>query len=429
MKKQRLQHRFHLLHSTRQSGTVSLFALIVVALLAALAAAHCMLLQKNLQSSAVALCHAELHKYAESGASLAIFDLQYNVSNNRGNIGTALWQPGTDDTGQDGAGGSLDHGEGDGVPTFGEPNVYPVAFGSGLNYRLITHVTDAGYPGVYRVIATCGRGDDFYTVEKYLNRRSAFVPRVGALYVGPQIQVVQGGNFLIDGNDHTVDGRPLRDMPPVYALATGPGDPPGSNRDTLLADIANKDYRRFLGKDGQPSVGEDDSGMDIHTVFDAFKGLRTNTLNPGNYSEFSAANMGTLDQLAITYVGGDLGLGGSISGAGILLVDGNLKMAGESKFRGIVISRGNTTLTGGGSGVHIIGSLLVMDGPYLNLQGTSDVLYSSQMLDLVAAFAGNELGYKPVYTDRSLDYRKPRASNSWTEIDSAGSLESSASYQ
>ena len=47
------------------------------------------------------------------------------------------------DLGEDGIGTTGDHGEGDGIPTPGEPNVAPVAVGSDVaGANLIVHVSD-----------------------------------------------------------------------------------------------------------------------------------------------------------------------------------------------------------------------------------------------------------------------------------------------
>jgi hypothetical protein len=72
-------------------------------------------------------------------------------------------------------------------------------------------------------------------------------------------------------------------------------------------------------------------------------------------------------------------------GAGILIVEGNLTFSGHSEFSGIVIVRGNCTLTGGGSGVHVYGSVLVGPSatnphPILKVAGNSISTFSSLAL-------------------------------------------------
>lgn len=53
------------------------------------------------------------------------------------NVGTSAWDALVDDLGRDGLAGTNDAGEGDGYPTFGEPNVVPVVTDSGEYYAYV----------------------------------------------------------------------------------------------------------------------------------------------------------------------------------------------------------------------------------------------------------------------------------------------------
>ena len=81
-------------------------------------------------------------------------------------------------------------------------------------------------------------------------------------------------------------------------------------------------------------------------------------------------------------------------GSGILLVDGNLKMSGQSLFVGLVLVRGNAELSGGGSGVHIYGSLMVqnpMPPTTMKLTGNSHIDYSSAGLKWAKGVLGKKV--------------------------------------
>lgn len=72
---------------------------------------------------------------------------------------------------------------------------------------------------------------------------------------------------------------------------------------------------------------------------------------PGDFSHNGSIDFGTEASPQITYVNGDLDLGGSPEGHGILVVNGDLAWNGTSQFYGLVIVLGESvTVTGGGNG-------------------------------------------------------------------------------
>jgi hypothetical protein len=85
--------------------------------------------------------------------------------------------------------------------------------------------------------------------------------------------------------------------------------------------------------------------------------LPANTYN-GNAS--SITNPGTTANPVVNVVTGDLTIGGSFTGSGILLVEGNLTMTGAPSYNGLilVIGKGTVTKSGGGNGV-VDGSLFL----------------------------------------------------------------------
>ncbi|MGQ9589993.1 MAG: hypothetical protein ACUVYA_06830 [Planctomycetota bacterium] len=135
------------------AGNALVVALIVMTMLIALAAAQFAVVQKNLQASSYFLSYSDLHKYAESGLSMALHDLAYNGWGTGGKLGTSGWSL-ADDVGKDGIGGTYDQGEGDGIPTVGEPNVNPALVGALLDTSLIVYVDGTSHPGILRLVSS-----------------------------------------------------------------------------------------------------------------------------------------------------------------------------------------------------------------------------------------------------------------------------------
>ncbi|HET6203340.1 MAG TPA: hypothetical protein VFI25_11120, partial [Planctomycetota bacterium] len=99
----------------------------------------------------------------------------------------------------------------------------------------------------------------------------------------------------------------------------------------------------------------------------------------------------------ITKSNGNLKIGGGGTGAGILLVEGNLEIAGGWDFVGYVFVTGRVTMKGGGGTKRMRGAMFV-DGDLIQgnvglvdllVNGTVDLLYSSQALNLVRNAFGN----------------------------------------
>lgn len=366
---------------SRERGHVMFFALMMLVLLGAFASAQVTFARKNIRQSHFFSTYSELYKYAESGIALAQHDLKYEISGMDGNMGAVDWGL-ADDTGRDGQAGTGDEGEGDNLPTPGEPNVAAVPIGyPELGIGLVTYVTNSGYSGVKRIVSTATDGDTLVTIERYDLEIPKTVPKTGAFYTEPDVVLDLGGNsFKIDGNDHNRDGTegPGPALPAI-ATSEGEGDDLG-----ILDQIDLNKYDQVTGAEGDGSVGTA-PGVDFDTVFNDFKASQTDTYEPGSYStnEFEVGDWDTLD-LPVTYVNGDLELGGQVNAAGILVVDGNLTMSGQSAFTGLIVVNGDVDISGGGAGVHIWGSLIVgkvgEESATLKVSGNSDIFYSSEVM-------------------------------------------------
>lgn len=385
----------------RQSGSALLVSIILLSLLAAFATAQYAVVHANIRQATFYVEYSELQKYAESGAEIAMHDLKHSLSAAPGFIGTANWTA-LDDAGRDGKVGTYDEGEDDGIPTPGEPNVDPVGIGpAGLGAGLIAFVDDVTTPGSPRIVATAATADSLVTVETYLQQNVTTLPRVGALFVSPDVALdLKGNSFLVDGNDHNLDGT-LAAGAALHGISTSEGATPGDNAALMLAQIDANEYDQILGLGGTPSVGEVPA-VDFDPIFDSLKANRTQEIPAGTHTspEWGDASASSFP---VTYTSGDLHLSGHGSGAGVLIVEGSLKITGQFQFNGLIIVRGDLTLSGGGAGVHVYGSVMVgesltaVDPNEIGIAGQADVYYSSQALDLVESSSSTT--YTKVYYD------------------------------
>jgi hypothetical protein len=372
---------------TNQSGNALVLVVLLLFLLSAFALAQAAVVQKNIQSARFLLSYSTLRSYAESGIQLALHDLKYDLSANGGQIGTLNWTA-ANDTGQDGVPGTSDEGEGDGIPTKGESNVSPVTIGAAdFGAGLTVYATDTLVPGIKHLVATASNADASAMVEVYARRSNFRFPRLGAIYVEPGVGVdLNGRSVLFDGNDHNPDGS-AGPEPAVFGIATNVGDPPGTNQSSLLLQIPSKNYNQVLGLGGMPSIGE--SEMDLPKLTNALKGLKTQTLAAGTYTNLKLGDAAA-DDFQITYASGDLHFSGKGTGAGVLVVEGSVTFTGQFSFQGLVIVLGDARLSGSGTEAKIWGGLMV--GQSLTDEvtkakgaGATKIYYSSAALSRVEA--------------------------------------------
>ena len=369
---------------SRESGNAIILAFFILVFLFGLAMAQVLLTHKNVQASSFFNDHAELRRYAESGIQLALEDMTGSLSGNNGNIGTVAWVV-ANDVGRDGVGGTGDDGEGDGIPTIGEPNVVPVAVGeSHKNAGLAVHVFPGATPDVARVVSTVSNGNVWSTVDCYARQDSNVLPRVGAIYVSKGVELDLRGSFRVDGRDHDLDGD-LSGGADFPGIATDTADPAGSNLTYLLTQIEPKNYGKVKGLGGSPSVAE--TTLDFPSLFDRFSNLRTQVLEPGTYTDLV---LGDRTDVEVTYVKGDLHISGSNKGCGILVVEGSLTITGSTSFEGLVLVSGDIKASGTGSEMKVLGSLLVGQSianvdteTSAKSTGAAAISYSSEALDLV----------------------------------------------
>jgi hypothetical protein len=200
----------------------------------------------------------------------------------------------------------------------------------------------------------------------------------GPLYIEAQAPQFSGNKFSVQGADH-VQG----DKDPNNYI-TG-----GDHRPAVSATIDSANLAASIGSHTDQVTSRDPSG-----------GLVQNSINPGiskvnlvSMAHFFVGDNGELadtrisspSQLSnlggsypnnyeVTYIDNDITIAGKITGAGVLVVNGDLHISGQLEFTGLVIvlgkvhldfegdttadSTGNTSVTGGGQGTHIRGSLM-----------------------------------------------------------------------
>src|SRR5262245_24012133 len=149
-------------------GNMLVLGMLLVTLLAGLSTALLFTTQKNSRQSNYLNNLNELRHLAESAVNQSIHELGYHGGGGDGKIGTAPWLP-ANDLGRDGRSGTRDEGEGDGIPTPGEPNVQPVPVGpANRGIAVLTHVADTQWSQVKRVVATAFNAHALATREAYV---------------------------------------------------------------------------------------------------------------------------------------------------------------------------------------------------------------------------------------------------------------------
>ena len=387
----------------RRDGNVLVLSLLVVSLLVAFTLALFTSVEKNVASARYFNTRSDLRRYAESGVFVAIHDLRYNMTGSSGNIGTDAWSD-VNDVGADGIAGTSDEGEDDGLPTIGEPNVVPQSTGpAALGAELVTHIFD-GAGGSKRIVATVRNQDTSATVERVYRARPVTIPMVLAVVVDPSADLdLRGNSFLIDGRYHDSNGVVVTGND-RYGLATLAGDIPGENLLSLLTQIPSRAYDQIIGSGSDPSIGEVSTDtVQPRELLEQIRAAHSATVSPGTYSGFDLeAESG--ETFPVTWVDGDLHLSGRGRGNGVLVVDGSLTVSGQFEFKGLILVGGDLRMTGGGTSMHLIGSVVVCESisaveesPEVSVSGHADLLFSSVLLQDVQDRVARQPEWDPVH--------------------------------
>jgi hypothetical protein len=194
----------------------------------------------------------------------------------------------------------------------------------------------------------------------------------------------RGDAFQIDGRDRGIESPSdsIADAASLPGIAS-PNDP-----QAISAELIGR-AQRVRGSGTLPSVGSASVNLDLQSMDEAWTRIADVTLT-GDQHDPDTESWGSIANLKIVNVAGNLSISGSASGAGVLIVHGNLDMGGEARWRGLIICLGDTKLHGGGT---IVGSLLIQG----TLTGRSEVseeakvLYSGAMIRRLAALTGYEV--------------------------------------
>jgi hypothetical protein len=128
--------------------------------------------------------------------------------------------------------------------------------------------------------------------------------------------------------------------------------------------------------------------MDLQGMADGFAALADITVGGGTITH---PNWGDQNNYQVVHVTGDVHLAGNGQGGGVLIIDGDLDCTGQFTWYGLVIVLGDMRFSGGGSGKHIYGSVLVQGGVSdQTISGNADILYSSIALNRLAYLAPYE---------------------------------------
>ena len=242
--------------------------------------------------------------------------------------------------------------------------------------------------GVPMIIVTAagrsGRNSRVVTVEAV----KWPLPPVPAAVYAEGAMAFQGDAFQIDGHDHGIEtpGEANADAAPLPGIAT-PNDPVA-----LKGELIGPKSQRVRGRGASPSVGSSSVNLDLQAMEEAWSQIADVTLD-GDQQKTDPASWGSIQDLEIVHVKGNLTLSGAGSGAGVLLVNGDLDMSGQARWYGLIICLGDVKIQGDGAGPTILGSLLIQG----SLAGRSEVgerariVYSSAMIRRLEALTGYEV--------------------------------------
>ena len=194
-----------------------------------------------------------------------------------------------------------------------------------------------------------------------------------ACYLETDDTKFNGTQFLVSGRDwDPVTGLPILGNGEVPGIMTT-GDPA-----EIVNELAGSQVNNVEGSGGEPSVASSTINLDLEAMAQEYAAIAETTLPAGTYSE---ETWGSLDDYTVLHVTGDMHTSGTCQGGGLLIVDGDFDCSGEFLWYGMVIVLGDLTFTGGGSGIHIYGSVLANGLDVQTVSGNADLLYSSIALD------------------------------------------------
>ncbi len=242
--------------------------------------------------------------------------------------------------------------------------------------------------GVPKIIVTAagssGHSTRIVTVEAV---KWPLPPVLAAVY-SEGTMTFRGAAFQIDGHDHGIESPsdPIADAASLPGIAS-PNDP-----NAISAELIGPRAQRVRGGGAAPSVASSGMNLDLQAMGEAWSRIADVTLS-GDQRDPEPGSWGSIENLKIVKVEGNLSVSDSLTGAGVLLVQGNLDWGGQARWSGMIICLGDVKIHGGGAGPTILGSLLIQGTPTgrSEVSEGTKILYSSAMIRRLAGLTGYEV--------------------------------------
>lgn len=247
------------------------------------------------------------------------------------------------------------------------------------------NVTGAGVPElVVTAAGRKGKGAKTVTVEAV---KWPLPPVPGSVYAEGNMSFT-GNSFYIDGHDH----NPTAPYDTIAGAAPLAGISSPNNAGPITAAITGQQTDNVQGTGSDPSVQTSPVNLDLPAIAAAWVQM-ANLTYPANTTNPDMSGWGTIGDLKVVHVAGDLNMQNNGSGAGVLVIDGDFHLGGTINYNGLVIVLGNVDIQGGGNAQNIIGGLMVqgtLTGT-TNMAGNVKCLYSSAMINQLYSLTKYEI--------------------------------------
>jgi hypothetical protein len=245
--------------------------------------------------------------------------------------------------------------------------------------------TVRGFPEL--IITASGRkgvGSKTVTVEAV---KWPLPPMPGSVYAEGDMNFA-GNSFYIDGHDH--------DFTAPYDTISGATPVPGisspNNAGPIAGSLTSGQEDNVLGSGGEPSVQTSPLNLDIAAIAAGWTQIADVTY-VGNQNNPPTDEWGTVDDLKVVHIAGDLDVSGTSTGSGVLVIDGNFQMGGTFNYNGIVIVLGDLDVVGGGNAKQVVGGVMVQGtvSGSSNVNGNVTIVYSSAMINQLYSLTRYEI--------------------------------------
>ncbi|MEM7262876.1 MAG: hypothetical protein AAF488_12865 [Planctomycetota bacterium] len=342
----------------REEGNALLLSLLVLFLIVLTSSAQFFSKQSEFAHANSVYGRSILRQYAESALDHAILSRGFSADPRAGAHGTADWSL-EFDFGIDGIPDTEDPGEGDGMPTPGEPGVLPSPVGPSTATALVAvHVEEKG--GLTHLVSSVSDNQSVATVSRVVKERPVEFPKGGALVLSDGATVRGAkGRVLVDGRDHRYDRRLQKNSEAGFGVVT-----PSRTRTMAV--------RKAFGVS---SVVRGRSSGLWPQSFGAIEwgGLRSADVVAAATRDVATGeeDLPRDERFFATRTSGDFRMSRSVESRGLLFVNGDLEVTGPVEFRGVLFLRGELRVARN-SRLSVLGQLIVLGG--VTLDGDEDRL-------------------------------------------------------